>query len=288
MDGLTMRSRKEIQAGDESTNILDSENVTVNNTQHYGLSYADAKEAALDVFKNNFYELSGEAASTAVKRVEEFTEKLLKKMQEDQENLLNSFKDPDVQYGLFEAQKSFARMGNNEMEDLLVNLLIERTKIKDESFAKIVLNEALTIIPKLTSKQIDTLTTIYLFKYLNFKPGFKIDFDHYLQFLSPFIVNEDLSNSEMFYRHLQYSGCLSLGTGSSYYGAIMSNKFQHLNAQDIEGYTNSHPELIAFRTQWDTTKLCNTDLTSVGLVIAMTNANERLGTNWSYDIWINE
>ena len=47
---------------------------TINNN---GLSYADAKEIYLDLFNNNFLELTQKAADVAIKRVNKFIDKFM-------------------------------------------------------------------------------------------------------------------------------------------------------------------------------------------------------------------
>lgn len=47
----------------------------------HGLSYTEAKEVALDVFRANFVQLVGEAREAARIRAEEITESFLRKLQ---------------------------------------------------------------------------------------------------------------------------------------------------------------------------------------------------------------
>ncbi len=63
---MTRQSQK---AGNDSTNIQ-TESITV----VQGMSYPDVKEAALEVFRANFYELAGKAQDIAKERAEQITE----------------------------------------------------------------------------------------------------------------------------------------------------------------------------------------------------------------------
>lgn len=282
---IMLENKKIINAGDESTNI---QGKTINITNN-GLSYSEVKEVAMDVFKSNFYDLGEKASKIASERAEEITNKFLRKLQEKSPDLIGTTAEPDIRYGLYEIQKSHARYGEKEIAELLVDILVQRTTSNGESFMKLVLNEALTIIPKLTTKQIDILTLIYVFRYLNFKQEYKIPFEYYyVNNLRPLITRLDIPQSEVFYQHLQYSGCLSISVASSSYLSIMQHKFSYLNDQELDGILNRHPELINFREKWDNTKLCNISLTSVGIAIGLINANRKLNTDWDLGIWIHE
>ena len=70
---------KQIQkSGDSSLNIQ-AEQITITK----GLSYEEAKSIALDVFKSNFYQLSGIAKDIAQKRAEEITNTFLDELLKD-------------------------------------------------------------------------------------------------------------------------------------------------------------------------------------------------------------
>lgn len=69
--------------------------------------------------------------------------------------------DPDVRYALYEVKKSYARLGNKEMSELLLDLLVKRTLIKEHTFETLVLNVALATVPKLTLEQINILYIYY-------------------------------------------------------------------------------------------------------------------------------
>lgn len=278
--------RKEIQAGDDSTNIQGN-NVTVN--QQNGMDYLQVRQVAMDVFKSNFYDLGEKVEKLVNDRAEEIVNKYLKKLEEESPEAINNTEDPDVRYAIYEVQKSYARLGDKEMGDLLVDVLMQRTMNQDESFEKLVLNEALTIIPKLTTKQIDILSLIHIMRYLNFKPEFQIPFEHYYSFLHPFINKRIIPKKEIFYQHLQYAGCLSISIGSSDFNNIIKHKFPHLfdKVEDVNEIVSNF-KLESFRNEWDTTKLCNSSLTSVGIAIALSNINRRLGVKWDLSIWVNE
>ena len=121
----TMLKDQNQQVSDSGTAIQAGGSVTLINT---GLSYSDVREVALDVFRANFFELSGIAKDTARARAEQVTEEFLSKLEKENPNGLGKANDPDFQYALFTVQREYARTGDKDLGDLLVDLLVDRSK----------------------------------------------------------------------------------------------------------------------------------------------------------------
>lgn len=204
-----MSDKQTIRAGTDSTNIQGRE-VTVHQHQHNGLSYVDAREIALDVFRNNFYELSGEAANLANQRVEEFTDKLIERMKCESESLLNSMKDPDMQYALYTAQREYARTGDKDLSEMLQEILVDRAEITERSLIQIVLNESLEVLPKLTQTQLDILSLVFIIRYT--RQTNINNLDEFKLYLSEYVIPliENVPTGTPHYQHLEYTGCASI------------------------------------------------------------------------------
>lgn len=203
-------TKQDQTSGDNSTNIQAGGAVTI----HQGLTYADARQIALDVFKGNFLQLAGEAADVARKRAEEITETFLAQLQKQHQAGVSQAKEPDFQHALFTVQKEYARCGDKELGDLLVDLLVDRAKQDSRSILQIVLNESLVVAPKLTPDQLAALSIVFLFKYtVNNGLGNQNAFHGYLdRFVQPFAGL--LEKKAACYQHLEYSGCGTVGIGS--------------------------------------------------------------------------
>jgi hypothetical protein len=203
------RNKQSQKVGDNSTSIQAGGNVKI--TQ--GVSYSEAKEIALDVFKSNFYQLSEEAAQVAKQRAEELTDAFLVKIMEQSPDSLKSMNQPDMQYALFTAQKEFARNGDKDLFEMLVDLLVERSTTKNRSLKQIVLNESLEVASKLTIQQINTLSIALLIKHsiTSYTHDIKSYTLYINKFYVPFITN--LSDHESDYQHLEYSGCAIIRGG---------------------------------------------------------------------------
>ena len=105
-----------------------------------GLSYSDVRDVALDVFRSNFYQLAAPAMETAKARAQEITDDFLKKLQQEYPDGFKKGQDPDFQHALFTVQKDYARTGDKDLGDLLVDLLVDRSKQDQRDILQIVLN----------------------------------------------------------------------------------------------------------------------------------------------------
>lgn len=224
------------KGGDHSVNVQ-AENITVNT----GLSIAHVKEIALEVFEGNFYKLAGIAKETADERAKEITDQFLEELARKNPEGLKASEDPDFQHSLFQAQKEYARCGDKELGDILVDILVDRSKEEERSLLQVVLNESLAIAPKLNTTQLDILSCCFNFAYtrrLDIRnPQMFADYLNNAVLIFSDAVGEKSSN----YRHLEYVGCASIRTGSrdvvnilmKTYKAIFSKGFERDMLNDI-------------------------------------------------------
>ncbi len=280
-------NKKEIHAGDESTNIQ-AQNVTI---QHNGLSYTDVKEVAMDVFKSNFYDL-GETVQTIInERAEEIINSYLERLISKSPEALKNTGDPDLRFIIYEAQKNHARRGDKEIADLLVDMLVERTVTTEKTLVKITYNEALEILPKLTLEQIDILTVMFILRNINLRKVFRIEeLDSYIR-----IFVKKISNSDFLYQHLQYTGCVSMITSVNYIDRIeedyinlvpASHKNKHLAFK--ENLKSITPCLYNILEDVNKSAFANCYLNGVGVAIALSNFKRKTDYEWDLGIWIKE
>lgn len=172
-----------------------------------GISASEARNIALDVAKATFYELSGDARNLASSRVEEITNKVIDKLESEFPEGLWKARDPDFQYALLTVQKQYARNGDTDLGDLLVDLLVDRSKQEKRDILQIVLNESLETAPKLTDSQLSNLAVIFLFKYTeNHKVLNFYELGNYFDaHVKPFVSL--LTKSQASFQHLEFAGC---------------------------------------------------------------------------------
>jgi hypothetical protein len=219
--------------GNSATAIQAGGSVTVISV---GVTSSEARAIALDVARATFYELTGAAKDTASIRVEEITDQVIKKLEKDFPAGLQKAKDPDFQYALFTVQKEYARNGDKDLGDLLVDLLVDRSKQDQRDILQIVLNESLSTAPKLTDTHLAALAVIFLFKYTqHLGIGTHQAFGEYLdKHLLPFVSK--LSKNRAGYQHLEFSGCGSVGLAGNGLESILGTTYQ---GQFLKGFDQS-------------------------------------------------
>lgn len=201
---------KKQKGGSDSINIQ-GEKVNINK----GLSYSDVKEIIDDLFEANFIQLKDQAAKIASERAEEITHNLLEKLKNKNENLFNKFSEPAVQDAVFTAQKGYAKSGDKDLGDLLVDIISDRIEVSDRNILQVVLDESLNIAPKLTVSHFDTLTLIFLIT-----KSKRLDIYDYGQFkqyiknkILPFYKN--LTSDQKHFNYLELLGCGNIRMGSN-------------------------------------------------------------------------
>jgi len=246
---------KQSQKGGDNSNNLQCRDLTIINNE--GTTPAEVREIAKAVFVENFYTLAGNAPTTAMHRSEEITENFLQKLQQENPEGLAMAQDPDFQYGLFTVQKEYARHGDKDLGELLIDILVERSKHDKRNLLQIVLNEALEVAPKLTQEQMAALSIAAFIRYIipKFKDADIVDFDLGAQldnYIRPFV--DHLSKDPMNYNHLVYSGCVtnySISESFLIQGPLHKNCcglfFNGLRIKemgDVEGIQTKYPSLF--------------------------------------------
>jgi hypothetical protein len=287
--------KNEINSGDYTTNIQ-SKHVYV--TQNTGISYTEARQIALDVFKSNFYELSEVAKNVAIERAEELVDRFLSELEKELPEEVRKIQDPDVQYTVIKAQSVYARSGEPEILELLTDLLKDRFKVKENSLKKIVLNEAIEIISKLTINHLKILTAIFLVKNCKMSKARSL-----IEVLSNILTDDllQLMKDRNYFEHLVFAGVTTNDiTTDSYQNLeyfIRKNYSEELH-EKVEGstlevldppvrkqfITDTLSESVFFK--WNYSYMNRYALTSVGIALAVVFYNTFMSANVDLDIWI--
>ena len=247
-----------------------------------GISYAEARTIAIDVYKDNFLRLRNDAAKLAIQRAEELTDSFLSELHRRKPEAISSMSDPGMQTTLFAAQKEYARTGDQDLEQLLVDLLVDRATQEQQSIERIVLDGSINVAPKLTVVHLDSLSVVLLLtrtKQESIQTPSK--FKNYLQdTLLPFIDN--LSGEMSCYEHLEYAGCGSIMRVArwpsvqeiflvrfpSYFSGCSSGEAR----KDL---LNLCPQLEKLFEIWSNSTIARFNLTTVGVSIAQANYRRR-------------
>jgi hypothetical protein len=230
-------SKQHLRSGDQSVNVqVDSLN--------YGLTYQDAKALFLDLFKENFLKLQEEASTIATSRAEEITDSFLNKLATDYPAAIANAKDPDFQMALLLVQREYARSGDRELGDVLVDILVDRSAQSGRSLRQLVLKDALDTAPRLTPAEFAILAVIWWVRQVKCSVNSPIELYNALrQNLLPFA--DALATNTAEYRHLESCGCLSIGIGQADIVEIIRRMYQGLFTDGFSRTEESADELLA-------------------------------------------
>ena len=208
---------------------------------YIGISYADAKNIAEDVFKNNFYKVSEIAANEVGKRLEYIINEIIKRFREYNPEGIVKFKEPGFQVALYEVQKAYAKTGDINLADMLVDMLIERSKHDERSYLQIVMDEAITVIPKLTTEHLNIMTNIFILWTL--KNDNISTYKGFIKFIKSIIEPFLFDNRRSYFSYLVYLGCITSNFFSEDIKNIFFKKYQGLfqkcsDVKNIEKFNN--------------------------------------------------
>jgi hypothetical protein len=219
--------------------IADKTTVEHNNINiQQGLS-SEQFFSLMQLFSENMVKLQNVAAKTACERAQEltsdFNHKLL--LQEQKINRITKrLAEPDMQLAFFEAQKGYAKTGDKNKLDLLTDLLIDKGEEKKNSLKDHLINEAIEIIPKLTSQQIDFLS-LFALRYLRRKNI--LDLTSFKEYLNkvylPFKSCIPISSSDLMY--MQQLNCINLSDIPTQDVSFLSNFREHYKGLFATGFT---------------------------------------------------
>jgi len=230
-------NNKKQEGGDGSSNVQ-AENVNVYN----GITYSDAKEIFQDLFENNFLKLKSEAANVAQERAEHITEKFLGKLKQESPDSLNEFEKPAMQDALFTVQKEYAKSGDENLEELLIDILVDRSKTQERNMLQLVLDESLKIAPFLTVEQLDTLTLGFILNRTKWRNigNFKEFQQRIEEDVSPFA--ENILTEYKHYNYLEFQRCGQIRTGN--FGKLENNFVKRYKGIFSKGITIEEIETI--------------------------------------------
>lgn len=190
------------KAGESSRNYQAGRDIVV----HQGVSYADAHEIALNIFQAALPQLMDHARETARERAEEITDEFLDRLDSEQQDAFESLADPDVQVSLSEAQKGYARTGDGDLRESLVELLVRRVGEEAGNLRSIALNEAIASTPKLTEGQRRAIAWVFFVRHT--RPANINTIDGFYAILrnASLALAGDVPKSTVDYQHIEYVG----------------------------------------------------------------------------------
>lgn len=213
-------TRQDQRVGEGATAIQAQGAVTINQ----GMSPTQMTEIMV-ALATQLQRFQDDAAKTAQERFAKFREEMLRKFAKPDEANPDAFKDPDFQFLLASAQNSYARTGDDQIGEMLVCLLAERSMQSGRNRTSLILNRAAETVTLLTSEEIAILSVGFVLYYTS---GGVANYFAFLQrcnwFIAPFV--KDLSASRAPYEYLESLGCISIDSmGARNLRDVIVNQF---------------------------------------------------------------
>ena len=157
-----------------------------------------------------------------------------------------------MQDALFTTQKEFAKSGDQDLGDLLVDILVDRAQTNTRNMLQLVLDESLKIAPSLTVEQLDTLTLNFLLiRTVTRIVDLKGLSEMIKNDIEPFVVN--LLSDNNHYNYLEFHRCGHIRTGNygkleaiwkKIYKGLFSKGISMEEIEKILGEENKYPSLL--------------------------------------------
>ncbi|GIF06255.1 LPO_1073/Vpar_1526 family protein [Actinoplanes siamensis] len=226
-DNLHASGGRSVAAANISGVASTGDGAIIVSQQMFGISYSDARNIAMDVFKDNFERLKGDAIGLAQERAEKVTDEFLRKLHEMYPEAVKNFSQPGLQRSLYRVQEAAACSEERDLDEVLVNVLVERSKEEKASLKRVILDESLQTIPKLTAPQINSLSLIFSLRYTRIvappiesaAATLALSMTRYGAALGP------IASSEMALQHLAYAGCLSISINQLRLGRSLAQNY---------------------------------------------------------------
>lgn len=272
-------NKQSMKSGDDSKNYQAGNDITI----HQGMSYSEVKEISMDVFDKNFYDLGEQVNEIAKERAEKVVRDYLDQLKVYDQSVLEKTTDPDIRANLYEAQKNYARRGDENIGNLLSTMLVERTVNNNDDYKNIVLNQALDTVNKLTVEQIDFLSLLFITYYLNLNVDVSVL--NYIDLYMPFYYLYNVENTILKNRDIDYLssvGCVDISIGSRDIKSILKSKnILEFKGEEFDKKIDNFHIFSDLITTWDSEalKMKNSTILPVGMMIAIININNKVESN---------
>lgn len=199
-----------------------------------GLTAAEYRQVALDVYEANFLRLVGIAEDVARDRAERITHEFVDALWESNPDGLGSMTDPDMLRTLYTAQEGYACSGEDDLEKSLVALLVGRAGQVERDTKTHALNQAIATLPKLARNHRAALAVNFFLRYSHYIDAFELSafYEHLKNSLVPFV-------SDIPEKFTDYSYMESMGVGKQHVAAVSAESSMYDNAYGffMRGFT---------------------------------------------------
>ena len=200
-------SNQKLTSGHNSNNTQISGDMII----QQGITFADARQIAIDVVKSEIEIFQNSASKIIKERIDHIASGIAEEVRLRLKGDFSIFGDPDFQYVLYNVGISFARSGNESLEELLIKLVGERAVENSRSTKQSILNEAIEICGKMTEGQLKILASIFIPAYTIMPAKNLNELGNCLNQSVAGPLN-DFNEDELEYNHLEFLRCISVRT----------------------------------------------------------------------------
>lgn len=160
---------------DNTQEIIDVSNSNVcqikgnGNTVNTGISVTDAINICHEVVKADMAVYAQKASDKAQERLAEISAQMIESISKVEQNLLEKLGEPAVQLALRKPVLEYIKTGDKDEAELMIDNLIQRLKVEEHTTEQSVIDEASSIIPKLS---VDCLNFLSLLVFSKAQFGF--------------------------------------------------------------------------------------------------------------------
>ena len=181
-----------------------------------GFTLEDALQILTELGQQQVEAYTAAAEKAVAERLDDFAMRLVKVFTDQRIADIQAFQDPDFQYLLTRAQHAYARSGDGQVADVLIDIIAARSKQTKRDRLSLVLNAAVEIAPTLTANEFAELSLSFLVKY-TVQRGF-ISVDDFRQNfetnLAPLLP--DISTAFSSYQYLESQRCAKIEGAGRY------------------------------------------------------------------------
>ncbi len=177
-----------------------------------GLQYREVRTLVMDLFKQHYEPLLAEARAEAERRAEQVVDGFMERLAREPEPVRENLREPGMQRALVQAQMEHATNGDPDELELLLPLLISRLREPKKSPASIATQEAIETVGRLTQRQVDLLTGLFVVLKVRFGGVSTLTHlqTHMRRTLG--VVAESMTDDSLLLRQLDSSSCLAFDT----------------------------------------------------------------------------
>jgi len=222
------------KSGDNSTNLQAGRDIIINEGNKIALY--SIEEVAKQLMGSVFGELPADTKLQIETNQKSYFQSLsenLVKIAKQGEELKKVIDSPDFQYISKTATISASRSSSKELHNNLSSLIAQRINSDNEDLKRIVYDEAISTIGKLTTDQLKIICLCYLLRYTMYQGivSWGAYNNYFNANIKPFL---SFKNTEAEFQHIEYSGCGSVGIGNWDFIRIHKSQYSFLFLNLVE------------------------------------------------------